>query len=192
MDAFKGRLQAAEVCFSSRVLPQRSERRTLSGKKKRHHIFLHCPQLSRNLNRWPTGFPFFWVVGLERWSGISTSVAAVTRRSHHIFVDDCSAKRCQRSSCQWPCWPFCGSARLSTRSCWKECDLQARTSVTNVYNKLHTVQSYSFQVPRHADAVELKPTARARRECTYVFSSSSPLSLLIPGRNGWKWCYLVM
>lgn len=29
-------------------------------------------------------------------------------------------------------------------------------SITNVHNILHTVQSYSFQVPQHADTVELK------------------------------------
>lgn len=53
------------------------------------------------------------------------------------------------------------------------------TSRTNVHNIRHTVQSYSFQVPQHADTVELKHRLK-KEECTQVFSSSSLLSSLIP------------
>lgn len=50
-------------------------------------------------------------------------------------------------------------------------------SITNVHNILHTVQSYSFQVPQHADTVELK---RADLGGGGEFRASSPLSSLIP------------
>lgn len=52
-------------------------------------------------------------------------------------------------------------------------------SITNVHNILHTVQSYSFQVPQHADTVELK-RADSAGGGGGEFRASSPLSSLIP------------
>lgn len=51
-------------------------------------------------------------------------------------------------------------------------------SITNVHNILHTVQSYSFQVPQHADTVELKRADLGGEGGE--FRASSPLSSLIP------------
>lgn len=51
-------------------------------------------------------------------------------------------------------------------------------SITNVHNILHTVQSYSFQVPQHADTVELKRADSGGGGGE--FRASSPLSSLIP------------
>lgn len=55
-----------------------------------------------------------------------------------------------------------------------------RTSTTNVQSIVHTAQSYSFQVPQHADTVELKPADWNMKANTQVFSPSSPLRSLLP------------